>query len=135
LGGLAWDFIWISDSTQKVGQNSPQKPDVAPETQETHSVPAYDTVRKSQTIDPTAVPVTIEKLGDVLIGAGFAPTAIVPVLGRITLSTAAKENTVLRPPTDGSEGIYYKLSVAQSPDDLGEVVLVDATTGKVYRKT
>ena len=79
LGGVRWDFSWVSDAAQQAAENSAKEPTIAAEGS---TGPSYEDAGKSQTIDPTAVPITLDKLGEALIGAGFSPTHTVSIVAR-----------------------------------------------------
>jgi hypothetical protein len=128
LGNLNWEFKWLSDSAKKATSNTAREP----KPDESFG-PNYEDIAARKTIDPTAVTIKIDQLGDAIIGAGYAEDSVVGVLGGITLSEATKDNFLFQTPEGGADGPYYQVSIQVNPDDLGERVLVDATSGKVYK--
>lgn len=130
LGGLRWEFSWVSDAAKKTIGNSAREPEITAESMEAGN---YEEVAKRATLDPTSVAISLDKLGDALLEAGYQPTNAVGLLGGITLGQATKDNFMFTPPEGGDEGLYYRVSVQVKPDELGQNVLVDATSGKVYK--
>lgn len=130
FGGLRWDFSWVSDSAGQAVTNTPKEPTPDPENS---LAPSYDSVKDRETIDPTAVATTIEELGAALVDAGYAPTTVIGVLGRITLGQATEGDFTFQPPEGGPEGVYYRVSLQLNPEELGTSVLVDAASGQVYK--
>ncbi len=57
-----------------------------------------------------------------------------PILSRVTLGYASKDNSTSLPPEGAPDGLYYTVTIAKSAGDLGSRVFVDANTGKVFKK-
>lgn len=130
MGDLRWEFRWASESAQQVGFNSAREPEVAPDSGQAID---YESVAERDTIDPTGVATTIDKLGDALVAAGYQPTQVVGILGGISLGEATSDDFSFQTPEGANDGIYYRLPIQVNPDDLGEQVMVDATSGEVYK--